>query len=218
MREAAYFNIRYEDAYPALKAMVAPTLNTEKGYTISGFQDSPYGAEFLLFNNTDTVLAIDETTGNFLRILGVTFTQQSSHDLTVDEYFNEIGNPSNVNLVGSDINLNKNKKRFQDIKNSRSVYGVKQFNLESPYIQSRDTAEKIMDWTLDRLSKPRKAMGLSVFPNPLIQIGDIVSIDYKDASGMDIFGTTGSQFVVYSIEYQKEANGPSMVLHVSEVC
>lgn len=217
MREAAYFNIRYEDAYPALKAMVAPTLNTEKGYTISGFQDSPYGAEFLIFNNTDTVLAIDETTGNFLRILGVTFTQQSSHDLTVDEYFNEIGNPSNVNLVGSDINLNKNKKRFQDIKNSRSVYGIKQFNLESPYIQSKDTAEKIMDWTLDRLSKPRKAMGLSVFPNPLIQIGDIISVDYKDSYGMDIFGTTGSQFVVYSIEYQKEANGPSMVLHVSEV-
>jgi len=217
MREAAYFNIRYEDAYPALRAKVAPTTNTEKGYTISGFMDTPYGAEFLIFNNTDTILAIDETTGNYLRILGVTFTQESSHDLKVDDYFNQVGNLSNVEEIGT-VNLSQGKKRFQDIKNSRSVYGVKEFSLESPYIQSRDTAERIMDWTLDRLAKPRKAIGLSIFANPLIQLGDIIEIDYKDASGMDVLGTTGSQFVVYSIDYQKAAEGPSMTLHVSEVC
>jgi hypothetical protein len=179
--------------------------------------DTPYGAEFLIFNNTDTILAIDETTGNYLRILGVTFTQESSHDLKVDDYFNQVGNLSNVEEIGT-VNLSQGKKRFQDIKNSRSVYGVKEFSLESPYIQSRDTAERIMDWTLDRLAKPRKAIGLSIFANPLIQLGDIIEIDYKDAFGMDVLGTTGSQFVVYSIDYQKAAEGPSMTLHVSEVC
>lgn len=216
MREAAYFNIRYEDAYPALRAMVAPTLNTEKGYTISGFMDTPYGAEFLIFNNTDTILALDETTGNYLRILGITFTQQSSHDLTVDDYFNEIGNLSNVDRLGQ-VNLSANNRRYQDIKNSRVTYGTKEFSLESPYIQSRNTAEKMMEWTIGRLSKPRKSIGISIFPNPLIQIGDLATIDYKDKSGMDILGTDGTQFVVYSIEYQKSSSGPSMVLHLSEV-
>ena len=216
MRECAYFNIKYDKAYPALRAMLAPTFNTEKGYTVSGFYDNPYGAEFLIFNNTDTVLALDESTGNYLRILGVTFTQSSENDVTVDEYFSEKGNLSNSELVSS-TNLSKNKKVFQDIKNSRTTYGKKEFSFTSPYIQSKEAAEKILGWTIEKINRPRKAIGLSIFANPLIQLGDIVEIEYFDNDGTDILGTDGSQFVVYSIEYQKQSSGPSMTLHLSEV-
>jgi hypothetical protein len=37
MREAAYFNVKYDKAYPALYAQMSPTFNKMKGYTISGF-------------------------------------------------------------------------------------------------------------------------------------------------------------------------------------
>ncbi len=216
MRECAYFNIKYDQAYPALRSMLAPTFTTEKGYTVSGFYSNPYGAEFMLFNNTDTILALDESGGNYLRILGVAFTQDSDNDVTVDEYFSERGSLSNSEAVSSD-NLSKNKKIFQDIKNSRSIYGKKEFSFESPFIQSREAAEKILGWTISKIGKPRKAIGLSIYPNPLLQLGDIVTVDYFDRDGIDVLGTDGKQFVVYSIEYQKESSGPSMTVHLSEV-
>jgi hypothetical protein len=216
MRECAYFNIKYQDAYPALRAMVSPTLNPLRGYTISGFSDTPYGAEFLLFNNTDGPLAFDEGSGNFLRIVGITFTNQSSHDLSVDDYFSERGDLSSVDLI-STTNLSKNKKVFQDIKNSRTTYGKKEFSLESPFIQSKDMATNLMEWTTRAIMKPRKAIGISVFANPTIQLGDLVEIDYIDKDGMEVIGSTSSQFVVYSIEYQKDGSGPKMTMHLSEV-
>lgn len=91
MRECSYFNIKYDKAYPALYAKLSPTFTKTKGYTVSGFYADSYGAEFLIFNATDTLINLDETTGNYLRIQGITFTQDTTHELTVDEYFkNEV--------------------------------------------------------------------------------------------------------------------------------
>jgi len=71
MRECAYFNVRYDKAYPAFYAMLSPTFNNEKTYTTSGFYAGSYGAEFLIFNSTDKSIVIDETSGTFLRIIGL---------------------------------------------------------------------------------------------------------------------------------------------------
>ena len=98
MREAASFNVRYDKAYPALYAKMSPTFNRLKGYTISGFRAGSYGAEFLIFNSTDTALSLDESSGNYLRIQGITFTQQNENDFTVDEYFTKNRAPSNALL------------------------------------------------------------------------------------------------------------------------
>jgi hypothetical protein len=103
MRECAYFDIKYDRAYPALYAQLSPTFNRIKGYTVSGFQADSYGAEFLIFNATDTALNLDETTGNYLRIQGITFTQDTSYQLTVDEYFKKQGNLSDPELQGSTL-------------------------------------------------------------------------------------------------------------------
>ena len=59
---------KYDQAFPALAAQIAPVFNNEKGYVVSGFRAGAYGAEFLLFNTTDTFLRLDAETGNFLRI------------------------------------------------------------------------------------------------------------------------------------------------------
>jgi hypothetical protein len=43
-----------------------------QGYVVSGYMPSAYRAEFLIFNATDTALSLDESSGNYLRIQGVT--------------------------------------------------------------------------------------------------------------------------------------------------
>lgn len=219
MREAAYFNIRYDKAYPALYAQMSPTFNNVKGYTVSGFVPNAYGAEFLVFNHTDTVISLDETSGNYLRIQGVTFTQQSQNQLTVDDYFENVSNFSTPDYSedGTIISPVRAKKEYQDIKNSRMTNGRFEFTLEAPYIQSKDDANDLMSWIISKVSKPRKAVGLKVFGMPIVQLGDIVTVDYKTNDGINQVSANDSRFVVYSIDYNRSAEGPSTTLYLSEV-
>jgi hypothetical protein len=195
---------------------MSPTFSDVKGYTISGFNANAYGAEFLIFNNTDNVLTLDESSGNYLRIQGITFTQQSEHQLTVDEFFaknSDLSSPTYVNNKTINVQLNK---IFNDLRTSRTVYGSKDFTLNTPYIQTQDAANELMGWMISKIMHPRLFIGLGLFATPIIQLGDIVSINYKDEAKQDIIPST-SKFVVYSIEYKKSENGPVMNVYLSEV-
>lgn len=218
MREAAYFNVRYDKAYPALYAKLSPTFNKIKGYTTSGFIASAYGAEFLVFNATDTALNLDETSGNYLRIQGVTFTQESQHELSVDEYFSKKSDFSKPEFEGSQLVSYpiKSKRDYQDIKASRLTQGRKEFVLEAPYIQSHDDADDMMSWMVSKIMQPRRSVGLSVFGMPVLQLGDIVKISYKEG-GLDQVADETSRFVVYQIDYSNSINGPDMKVYLSEV-
>jgi hypothetical protein len=219
MRECAYFDIRYDRAYPALYAKLSPTFNNIKGYTTSGFYADSYGAEFLIFNSTDKALNLDETTGNFLRIQGITFTQDTTHELSVDEFFKKRGNLSDPELAGSTLTYSPlvEKSRYDEIKLSRLTYGKNEFSIDSTYIQTQDDAEAMMNWIINKVMVPKKSVGLSIFSIPTIQLGDIVTLDYKDNSGLDLVTSDSSRFVVYNIEYARSESGPSMTVYLSEV-
>jgi hypothetical protein len=219
MREAAYFNIRYDKAYPALIAKIAPTYGSIKGFTVSGFLSDAYGAEFLVFNATDNIISLDSTTGNYLRILGVTFTQESEEQLTVDEYFSKVGDLSNPKFVGSNLVTSplQIQQEYQDIKFSRITDGEKAFSINATYIQSKDEAENLMEWLVSKIMKPRKSVGVSLFGLPTLQLGDIVQIDYENKEGIQEVADVNDRFVVYHIEYDRDPNGPSSTVYLSEV-
>ena len=218
MREASYLNIRYDKAYPALYSKISNTFNLIKGYTVSGFLAGSYGAEFLIFNSTDTALNLDETSGNYLRIQGIAFTQSSTNQLTVDEYFNKKSDFSDPEYATGVLisSPNQFKEQYQDIKNSRRTYGKKEFSIDSPYIQSFDAANELMGWITKKIIKPRLAVGMNVFGLPIVQLGDIVSINYKE-NNIDMVLSEDKRFVVYNIEYSNEGEGPSMTIYLSEV-
>jgi hypothetical protein len=218
LREAAYFNIKYDKAYPALYSMISPTFNKLRGYTVSGFFGGAYGAEFLIFNATDTFLFFDETVGNYLRIQGITFTQDSRYELTVDNYFEKTANFANPQIKEDMTILSPStqKEMYKDIKTSRISYGRNQFFLDSIYIQSADAANNLMEWLISKIMKPRRSVGVNIFANPAIQLGDIVSIDYADSAD-DVYFERDKRFIVYSIDYSKDGSGPNMSLYLSEV-
>lgn len=219
MREAAYFKIKYDKAYPALSAQISPTFNKLKGYTVSGFIPSAYGAEFLVFNNTDTVISLDETTGNYLRIQGVTFTQNSDRTLTLDDFFNKNSDVRSLETLDKDsaLSISKTKKMYFDAKASRSAYGTNAFAIDAKYIQNSDSAKELMGWLISKTLKPRKSVGLNVFSGSTIQLGDIVQINLKDDSGLDLVVDSGKRFVVYATEYSRNSEGPETLIYLSEV-
>ncbi|NBP57635.1 hypothetical protein EBU71_14075, partial [bacterium] len=219
MRECAYFDVRYDRAYPALYAKISPTFNRIKGYTVSGFQADSYGAEFLIFNATDTALNLDETTGNYLRIQGVTFTQDTTHELTVDEYFKKKSNLSDPEFEGDSITTSAlvEKALYDEIKLSRLIYGKNEFAIDSIYIQSPDDAENILGWIINKTKDPKKAVGLELFAIPSLQLGDVVTITYQDKDGLDLVANSTTRFIVYNIDYSRSNTGSAMTVYLSEV-
>ncbi len=219
MRECAYFDIKYDRAYPALYAQLSPTFNRIKGYTTSGFYADSYGAEFLVFNATDKALVLDDTSGNYLRIQGITFTQDTTHELTVDEYFNKRSSHSDPELEGTTVLVSPyiELEKYNKIKQSRMIYGNNEFSIDAPYIQTQDSANSLMGWIIDKLMTPKRSVGVEVFSIPTIQLGDIVTINYKDSSNLDVIAPPLTRFVVYNIEYKRSLDGPSMTLYLSEV-
>jgi hypothetical protein len=219
MRECAYFDIRYDRAYPALYSQISPTFNRIKGYSVSGFQADSYGAEFLIFNSTDKALSLDETTGNYLRIQGITFTQDTTHELTVDDYFKKRGNLSDPEFKGDSLIYSPllEKLKYDEIRQSRMIYGKNEFSIESLYIQTDDDANALMGWIINKLMKPKKSIGIDMFAIPTLQLGDIVTLDYKDSSGLNLISSDTDRFVVYNIEYTRNNDGPNMSVYLSEV-
>jgi hypothetical protein len=217
LRECAYFNIKYDKAFPAFLAFLAPTFNSEKTYTVSGFRAGSYGAEFLIFNNTDKAIVLDETSGSYLRIVGVTFTQNTSNVLTVDDYYRDISNFSDPIVVNNTIRSpQRADKIYQDVKLSRSKYGDRSFSLDSAYIQSSDLARDIMEWMVKKTVKPRKTMSIQTFGTPHLQLGDIVKINYTLPDD-DLFVDPDKKFVISEISYSRSSGGVSNRLKVVEV-
>ena len=70
---------------------------------------------------------------------------------------------------------------------------------------------------VNKIMKPRKSVGLKIFSNPMIQLGDIVSLYMKDNDNVDVLAPEGSRFVVYNIDYSKGTSGPEMTLYLSQV-
>lgn len=222
LREMAYFNIKYDRAYPALYAKLMKTLNRYQGYSVSGFYAGSYGADFLIFNCTDFNLNLDDTSGNYLRIQGISFTQDTTYTLTVDDYFKKKSILSDTELGTSSTINNPFRvlEEYNKIKNSRVKYGVNEFTpIESPYIQSTDVAEDVFGWIIDKVSIPKKVVGINSFATNNLQLGDIVTIDYKDAQGqgINIIAPESKRFVIYNMEYAKSLGELSTTIYLVEV-
>ena len=218
LRECAYFDIKYDKAYPALWAKLSPTFNRIKSYTTSGFVANAYGAEFLIFNSTDAAINLDETTGNYLRIQGITFTQDTKNELTVDKYFEKVGSFSDPEMSGTKVLKDPNIQDsiYNEIKVSRMTHGVKAFTIESQYIQTSDHARNIMEWAIKKTMTPKKNVSLKIFSNPMIQLGDIVKVVAKQ-NDFERLGSSDARYVVYNIAQSKGGDGPEQTLFLCEI-
>ena len=96
------------------------------------------------------------------------------------------------------------------------TYGKKDFSLDAPYIQSQDEASNLMKWMVEKTSKPRRSLGVKIFSIPTIQLGDIVTLDYKE-NEISMASDPANRFVVYNIDFSRGPDGPDMTLFLSEV-
>ena len=51
---------------------------------------------------------------------------------------------------------------------------------------------------------------------PFLQLGDIISIYYKDSNNIETI-KEDDRFVIYNIEYSRSSSGPTMKVYCQEV-
>ena len=214
MRECAYFNVKFDKAYPALRSKIAPQPAAVAQYLVTGYNSTPYRAEFLVFNTSDFALGLGDgqSFDTILNIVGITYTEEVAKELTVDGFYTNRSNFSS----NSDYSSQVYKNKYIDIKNNRVTYGNKAFAIDSPYIQTEGTATELMDYIINKISKPRKAVAVETFGMPIIQLGDLVKFSYDPNKNLPNT-VTDNNFVVYAIEHQTAETGPSTILYLSEV-
>jgi hypothetical protein len=224
MRECDYLSIKYDQAYPALAATLAPVINDNKSYVTSGFIAGAYGAEFLIFNATDTNINLDAETGNFLRIQGVAFTQDTTKALTVDDYYGQVARLDRPKMAGSRLidSPLKKKEEYDNILQSRATYGRQEFEeISSDYIQDDAVAEDMLSWVMSKTLRPRQLIGANVFGVSHMQLGDIVRVDYNvqptETQPMEAITSKDKDFVVYQFDYAKTLDGINTTAYLVEV-
>ena len=195
------------------------TQNHLKGYTVSGFYAWSYGAEFLIFNSTDFAIALDDTSGNYLRIMGVAFTQSTSNTISVDDLYKKRSNLLDNRLGSSNVlsnSLNVDQE-YNRIKNSRDKFGKNDLIIETPYIQTTDAAEEVFSWIIDKVSKPRQIFGIKTFGTFNLQLGDIVKVKLQNNDGINVLSQDEKRFVIYQIDYSRSNSGLELTSYLVEV-
>lgn len=83
-----------------------------------------------------------------------------------------------------------------------STTGEEQVAFESTWIQKEKEAKDLSDFMKTQWSKQQQVLKLEVFPNPLIEIGDIVEISYPSNSvySSEDSGKTAGKFIVLDVE------------------
>ena len=160
---------------------------------------------------------LGENSSNYLKIHGITFTQSTSHTLSVDEFIKENSTVYDDKYIDRTLfSPISTEQLYQDVRLSRSKYGKKGFSLDSLYIQNKDEAESLMSWIIQKTLRQRKDIAASVFGASTIQLGDIVSINYVMPGGYD-FVDTNKKFVVYEMDYSSSLGGPETKLRMVEI-
>ena len=218
MRECSYFDIKYDKAFPALTSQISPVMNDNPAFKVAGYHAGSYGAQFLVFNVMDKAITLDETSGNYLRIQGVAFTQNTTHELTMDKYYDEASNMSDPSITDNGLVLRSPRSaadKFKTLKISRMKYGKNEWSFDSDYIQSQGAANNLMGWLADKTTRTRRNVGIEIFPNTMLQLGDVVSFDYS-INGFNKVSGENKKYIVYNIEYSRDYSGPQMNVYVSE--
>lgn len=83
-----------------------------------------------------------------------------------------------------------------------STKAEEQVAFESTWIQKEIEAKNLSEWMRTQWSKQQQVLSLDVFPNPLLETGDIVEISYPSNSvySSEDAGKTAGKYIVLDIE------------------
>jgi len=193
-RQVRRYDIRYSNL--ALKPQLISLSGFNKDYYVSDFQTSSSGATFWLYNTSNGPITLDDSQGTPLWVSGFELKQISS------------GNIQSSKLLERE---DYSKALDDDYDANRKLYGKQELQLSGEFINNRTQAENLAKWIITKLKKERKTINLSIFPNPILKLGDKVGITY-DAKYLN----DDKSYTITSIDHSISNDGPTMTIELKE--
>jgi len=100
---------------------------------------------------------------------------------------------ASFSIIGNTV-VQSGQNEYLD-KSINEFSNPEQVTFESTWIQTEDDAKSLSDWIKDQWSKKQSVCELEIFSNPLISVGDLVTISYP-SNGLD--GT--QKFIVSNVD------------------
>jgi hypothetical protein len=194
-REVKKFDTRFDS--PSLNASLISLSDVNPNYFVSEFQPSSFGSSFWLYNTGSGPIQIDESSQTPLWISAFALkninpgTVQSSKLVEKEEYAKEDNDRYTIN---------------------RNNYGKQEIMLSGEFINNLEQAKSLATWISDNLSKERKSITLSIFPNPILELGDKVGLLYSDK----LYNDSTKTYTISSISHSVSNAGPSMSIEIRE--
>jgi len=195
VREVKKFDVRFSKPN-ALKPQLLTLSGINTNYCVSDFEVSSNGASFWLYNTSNGPIQLSDSTATPLSINGYPLVQvspssiQSSKLLEREDYSKALDDEYELN---------------------RKIYGKQELQLSGEFINNRAQAEKLAKWIGTKLKKERKTLNLSIFPNPILKLGDKVGVAYEAK-----YYEGSESYTITSINHSISNNGPAMNIELKE--
>jgi hypothetical protein len=177
-----------------------------------------------------TIRLTDDMT---LNIYGLTFANNAEQTVKLDDFLTGRSDSASQYVVDNAGLQLRNK-----LLANRAAGMTDKIVLESPFIQSREYAEKIFKWLMGFIGTEKTKLSLTMFGIPHIQIGDIVTVDYdmpvkiatraNETENVDPttpeynvtmipFEDNGKRFIVRHISIDRNLDGPTYSVDLVEM-
>jgi len=151
-REIRDYKVKFENELPIRMPFIMSS--NEAGVSVTDFKPTPFGASFSVENTARTNQTVHGGDGinHVLYIYGQQLTQAEAKEV-----------------------VSKDEDSIREI-------GKRDLSIESRLIQTESMAKRISDFVSKHWKNARDSYRVTVFGTPLIQVGDIVRVDFPAAS------------------------------------
>jgi len=158
VHEIREFDVKF-DPKPVLHSRLY--LTNDWGAIPLEYRGNPFGAKFVIANTAryNSVIHGDDT-------LSFAGTGQSVNQV--------------VTCLGRALEIAEAEEVVAENTDQIRRRGKSETDLTSPWIQSKAMAENIAAWMRNNFTYGNDGISLEVFGNPLIEIGDVVTVDYPE--------------------------------------
>lgn len=158
VHEIREFDVKF-DPKPVLHSRLFST--NDFGATILEYKGNPFGAKFIIANTSR---------GNVI-VNGEDKVSFPGTDATKNQILSVYGRALVVSEGTEIISENLDQIRIR---------GKIESEMSNNWIQSESMAKDLADWMNNRFSYGNEFITLDVFGNPLIEVGDVVSVDFPE--------------------------------------
>jgi hypothetical protein len=200
VREAKKYEVRFNQ--PSFDSILIELSKVNPSFYVKDFKASSFGATFWIFNTSSDMIRIDGGSDFPVYITGIGLSKLSESKIDIS---NILENQTEEEKVNSTLEIN------------RRLYGETSINISGEYITSRSYATNLAEWIANNASKEKIQINATIFPNPLLQLGDKIKVFYKDSGYCQSQQTDDKLYVLSSIGYSVNESGTSMSVSLQEM-